>query len=277
MQFFCLHILNAQNEITGGGFLATAKLGVTAAHCLDDVAIEGEEFWIECPKSGDKLKAVVREIDQQQDLAVIELLSVSSCEIPPTGDCEAGAAWNSSYRPTPYDSELNGNVVRCDLDYMLNTGSAIQGLQLNENGRIGDYRGYSGGPIEVSQGTSHHRIVGVLLEQHEDRYEDPSTVASDTRRATGVLVAARMLDVRQLRVFQNGVLRVFASVSGDQCDQAAQRLRIKRESLADGQALLEMLKELSVNGGFPGFDLTKARASIEGDLRVVFGSGNGGS
>jgi hypothetical protein len=76
--------------------------------------------------------------------------------------------------------------------YRCEAGHEIEALQLGCSQRLGDYSGYSGGPVERHVTGREPALVGVLLEQYPDR----QTVdrASDVLFAATIAEALRRFD-----------------------------------------------------------------------------------
>lgn len=149
----------------GAGFLVTRRLALTAAHCVRDLA-EGVPLTIVC--DGEEMPAQVDEVLPDADLALIRLLSRPAPVQPPrAGTCRRDEAWFGPYRPSPDDPHLSGSVAHEAVDFRCAGGGTVTALQLTTSAALGDYRGYSGGPVEAGSGGC--AVVGILLEQYPDR------------------------------------------------------------------------------------------------------------
>jgi hypothetical protein len=103
-----------------------------------------------------------------------------------------GDRWRGPYRPSPSDVQLSGTVddrtrLTCE------AGGAIEALQLTTDQHLGDYSGYSGGPVERSaeRAADHDGsvVLGILLEQAPSR---DATAAG--RSAANVLFSATIAE-----------------------------------------------------------------------------------
>jgi hypothetical protein len=106
---------------------------------------------------------------------------------PPLPDvCAVDDRWRSPSRPTPSDPELGGLVMAPDVQYKCEAGGQVAGLQLRTDMHLGDYSGYSGGPVEKMVGND-RALAGVLIEQYPDRQAP--------ERAANVLFAAAIAEL----------------------------------------------------------------------------------
>ncbi|MEV2194638.1 serine protease [Streptomyces phaeochromogenes] len=168
----------------GGGFLLTRRYVVTALHCLRGLTSLDEHVDIVLA-DGSRLAGQVCRRDKDADLALIMISTAHDVllPIPQAGVAHGGDDWHSPYRPAASEVHLRGQVDSGTAEYLCEGGAVIQALQLTAHQLLGDYAGYSGGP--VVKGVPEERepvIVGILLEQAPDRAE--------ANRAANVLFAA---------------------------------------------------------------------------------------
>lgn len=264
MSSYCLHIVDG-GAVNGCAFLIAGRYAITAAHCVEELAGEGDELNLVSSDGTRELTVVVRHLQLDQDLALLELRTplLADLNTPPLGQPASGDDWTSSFRPALTEALIGGRIQSCDLEYELANGNRILALQLVEDGRIGDYSGYSGGPVELSHGSAGHRIVGVLLEQHEDRSSSPARMGV----ATGVLVAARIEPIYDFPTLQEAVIRVIVREKASPKADSSDRLRKYRESIQDADSAVEALQRLAKAGCIPAADVSEAKARISKDLR----------
>jgi hypothetical protein len=83
---------------------------------------------------------------------------------------------------------LSGKVHHAADEFTCEGGASIEALQLSVDQILGDYSGYSGGPVEGKPPAEGHApaVVGILLEQAPDR--------ADEKRAGNVLYAATIAE-----------------------------------------------------------------------------------
>ncbi|WP_422772704.1 trypsin-like serine protease [Plantactinospora sp. WMMC1484] len=98
--------------------------------------------------------------------------------------------WLAPARPATSAHRLRGTVLNADLRHRCSGGGEIQALELRVDQLLGDYRGYSGGPIErVPPSQDRYAaptVVGILLAQAMKR--------TRSREAANVLIAAQAED-----------------------------------------------------------------------------------
>ncbi|WP_158851328.1 trypsin-like peptidase domain-containing protein [Saccharothrix deserti] len=169
----------------GAGFLLTGRFVVTAEHCLRDLPADERDVHV---VFGD---GVVRSARVQTrlpdaDLTLIMLDDRSPVPAPIADVSSVDDPWRAPCRPRPTDPQLGGQVVEPETSYTCEGGAELTALQLRTDTVLGDYSGYSGGPVEriVHDG---ERLIGVLLEQYPDRQEPD--------RASNVLFAATVGEV----------------------------------------------------------------------------------
>ncbi|WP_058047760.1 trypsin-like peptidase domain-containing protein [Streptomyces roseifaciens] len=173
----------------GAGFLLTRCFVLTADHCLRYLAGDEEHVSVHLGDGTAVGGRVCRRIEEA-DLALIEVLEPELVPLTlPVGDLpRRGDRWRGLHRPTLGDPHLGGHVDADAVDYTCVGGGRIQAMQLVAEQALGDYSGYSGGPVErVTTAERGAALLGVLIEQYPDRQ------APD--RAANVLFAVPLREV----------------------------------------------------------------------------------
>lgn len=191
----------------GAGFVLTRHYVLTASHCLRSVKSDDEHLELSFAGGGVS-PGRVRERAAGADLALIDILKPheNPSPVPHADRAGQGDTWFAPYRPSASDPYLSGDVLNEAIPFKCAAGSEIQALQLSCSQSLGDYAGYSGGPVErrVSDGNS--ALLGVLLEQYPDR--------QSAERASDVLFAATIAEA--LRCFNYlDVEHLLKILSGD--------------------------------------------------------------
>lgn len=171
----------------GAGFLLTRTLVLTAGHCLKGIAHDDDQVVVHCA-GGQVAEGRLYDRAAEADLALILLTAPLERSVPlafTAGRSRPGQKWRGPYRPALSDPYLSGDVTHGSVQYECVSGSKIEALQLATTQRLGDYSGYSGGPVETDAEPS--SVLGVLLEQYPDR--------QTAGRSSDVLFAATLAEV----------------------------------------------------------------------------------
>jgi hypothetical protein len=168
----------------GGGILLTSQLVVTAAHCVAEVCVGDPEDAI-CVSMGHDTTPVPASLVERvatKDLALLKPSQPlgSSVRLPWASRCRRGDEWFAPSRPTLSDPQLDGSVSGT-MNYECVAGGVLHALQLTTRSSLGNYEGYSGGPVFLEPEEA-NKVIGILIEQYPDRAE--------LDRATNTLFAA---------------------------------------------------------------------------------------
>ncbi|MGB0072325.1 MAG: hypothetical protein WBP71_05195 [Terracidiphilus sp.] len=106
--------------------------------------------------------------------------------IPSADLARNGEEWRCPYRPSLSDPNIGGDVREASMKYRIVAGDEVEALQLDCSQTLGNYYGYSGGPVERNR-DENRAILGAVLEQYPDRQEP--------ERASGVLFATTIREV----------------------------------------------------------------------------------
>ncbi|MFF2329603.1 MULTISPECIES: serine protease [unclassified Streptomyces] len=184
---YWVELFQAQQRL-GGGFLLTRRYVLTALHCLRGLTSLDEHVDIVLP-DGTRIPGQVCRRDKDADLALIMISAAYEVglPIPRAGVAHSGDDWHGPYRPAAAEVHLRGRVDVGTAAYLCEGGAVIQALQLTTQQLLGDYSGYSGGPVVRGIPDDHEPVVvGILLEQAPDRAAES--------RAANVLFAATIAE-----------------------------------------------------------------------------------
>ncbi|MEV5981496.1 serine protease [Streptomyces sp. NPDC052114] len=159
--------LHAARQRLGAGFLLTRRFVLTALHCLRGLPAADDPLRIVLP-DGSTLSGRVCDQDKGADLALIMISSAFEVKVPVprAGVAFSGDAWHGPYRPASTEAHLNGNVDHGTARYQCEGGAVVEALQLTVEQQLGDYSGYSGGPVAAGRpGDVNSAVLGILLEQ----------------------------------------------------------------------------------------------------------------
>ncbi|WP_405910194.1 serine protease [Streptomyces sp. NBC_00828] len=213
----------------------------------------------------------VRQRVEEADLALVEILNPSAVPLPPPKAdlARRGDHWRGLHRPSLDDPHLGGKVNADVVDYACEGGGRIEAIQLIAEQALGDYSGYSGGPVERVTPDQELAVLGILIEQYPDR--------RDGSRSANILFAATIREViGRFDYFQTGhLLRVLDAGSADQAisptpfegsDVGA--------TLAKGEAVLAALKEWSSKDLIDPTQLTSLQAHVAKSIVNIALGGN---
>jgi Trypsin-like peptidase domain len=175
-----------QGTRLGAGFLLNQHHALTAFHCVRSA--EPGQYLELSLATGEQIPGRVCEHARGADLALIDLLKPrESTLVTPSADiADRGDKWSAPYRPSTGDPYLSGDVLEGKITYRCEAGLHIEALQLGCSERLGDYSGYSGGPVERLVTGREPSLLGILVEQFPDR-QAPG-------RASDVLFAATIAE-----------------------------------------------------------------------------------
>jgi hypothetical protein len=175
--------ISRQGARLGAGFVLTRHHALTAFHCLRSISSDDEDVDLSFA-SGEVIQGRICERAMGADLALIDILkpNESTFILPDADRADRGDSWSAPYRPTTSDPYIGGDVLSGAMTYRCEAGHEIEALQLGCSQNLGDYSGYSGGPVERCVASGGPVLLGVLLEQYPDRQAHG--------RASNVLFAA---------------------------------------------------------------------------------------
>jgi hypothetical protein len=177
--------LHHGERLLGVAFLLTRRYLLTAEHCLREVSDAEIGLLVEFA-DGSMNVVHVHERLKDADLALLRLVGAAPVEPLSSDRCEADDRWRVPSRPSMTDPLLRGVVDEADVAYECEGGDVLEALQLRTDVELGDYSGYSGGPVERDHAVK-RTLAGVLLEQYPDR-QHPA-------RASSTLFAATIAEV----------------------------------------------------------------------------------
>ena len=227
----------------GAGFLLTRCYVLTANHCLSALSRQDDHVTVRF-ESGSTLEGRVRRRVTEADLAIVEILRPQDVPfaLPNADHARRGDRWRGLHRPTTSDPNLGGLVDAYAVKYHCEGGDVVEAIQLVVEQVLGDYAGYSGGPVEKTTPGSDGAVIGILLEQYPDR--------QDTRRSANVLFAATIHEaMSRFEYFRTSHLhRVLEGRSEQRTPEAADAGVGMDVELDRTETLLVRLKEWSDRG-----------------------------
>ncbi|MEO3930779.1 hypothetical protein ABGB07_44085 [Micromonosporaceae bacterium B7E4] len=151
------------------GFLVSSHWVITAGHCLSRLA-EDEPVRMTLAGSETVDGRVVR-IAERDDLGLICVTGTPPREVvrPVLARAADNDGWVAPARPEASPHRLTGSVLNADLRHRCAGGGEIAALELKVEQELGDYHGYSGGPVERVPRPSDEPgppvVLGMLVEQ----------------------------------------------------------------------------------------------------------------
>ncbi|SOE06466.1 serine protease [Streptomyces sp. Ag109_G2-15] len=203
---------------------------LTALHCLRGLTALDADLNIVLPDGSSVAGHVCRQ-DKDADLALIKISAEFKGSLPMPGLARGGDRWRGPYRPAKNEVELSGHISSGAVQYLCEGGASIEALQLTPDQRLGDYSGYSGGPVEGLAPDRTPAVVGILLEQAPDR--------ADASRSANVLFAATMNEVMgRFDVFDAAhLIDVLRPDGTEQAEKPARQEHAAKDPSADAPSL----------------------------------------
>jgi hypothetical protein len=173
----------------GAGFLLTRSYILTALHCLRKMNGDNEDLDVTLA-TGERVCGRIYSRSQGADLALIYIPTNCPVNTPYLDRATTGDAWRSPYRPSKSDIYLDGKITDASMIYQCAAGEDIEAVQLECNQSVGDYSGYSGGPVERERSDGRSTVIAILLEQYPDRRPG----SGEPERSSNVLFAASLAE-----------------------------------------------------------------------------------
>ena len=182
---YWVEFLDEAETVSGAGFFVHQSYILTPLHCLPLSARAAKaEVTVRLHTSEVIVCSVLDTVDEI-DLALVEVSSpgATPSRFLQTDHCLEDDGWKAPYRPDQNRPVLAGKVMDGSLEYVCEAGGRFSAIQLHSLIDIGDYRGYSGGPVEVRSPERAPRLVGMMLEQYW-KSTKPKTAANVVFAAT---------------------------------------------------------------------------------------------
>jgi hypothetical protein len=216
---YWVEITQGDNEL-GAGFLLTTCYVLTALHCLDRIAADDDAVNI-LAAGGQSIPGRVYRRSPAADLALIDIPERGTIQlkVPSLDRAAPGGNWRSPYRPTTGHAQLSGKIDAFPVPYHCEGGDDVEAMQLECAQPLGDYSGYSGGPIERDGPDESQPVLGLLIEQYPDQYPDNQI----PKRASTVLFAVAIAEVfRRFDCFDVAHLLNVLAAPSDEISSPAQ-------------------------------------------------------
>jgi hypothetical protein len=268
---YWVEITQGDNEL-GAGFLLTTCYVLTALHCLDRIAADNDTVNISVA-GGQSIPGRVYRRSPEADLALIDVpdRGGTQLKVPELDRAAKGGDWRSPYRPTTGHARLSGKIDAFPVRYHCEGGDDVEAMQLECAQPLGDYSGYSGGPIERDgPGDESQPVLGLLIEQYPDQ--------QTPKRASTVLFAVAIAEVfRRFDCFDVAhLLKILAAPPDETAsmaqpagttDKAYPAPAVSLDSvIAEAKKALMAIREFEKTGLLPGVDVS-ALAAMK--LRIV--------
>ncbi|MGW6904991.1 S1 family peptidase [Streptomyces sp. NPDC054940] len=255
----------------GAGLLLTRVYVLTALHCLREASSESARLGLELA-DGRRLSGRVLDSVKEIDLALIAVEDAHRHDLPPAPPTDwprPYAAWRCTYCPPHEQTQLSGVVSHAPIAYRSAEGGEFTGIQLTVDQQLGDYSGYSGGPVDTDpDGAPGRPVVGILMEQPCSR-EDP-TKGSNVLVAASVRHAMELFPHFSVDWLRNGgpVTQPSPPVAPEpagssEAAEDASRRRLER----DAEAVLRSLRRWEEAGLVPVEEAQDERAETLRDFR----------
>lgn len=176
---------SGEPRILGIGFALEPRSAVTAAH-----VVQGHEaVSLAFVASDTAVPASVINVDRDEnlDVAVLQLAS-DVAPVFSVGPGVAGSEWRVDTQPSPSDPGLTGDLTFANKKLVNSRGREMRVHQLHVRQDLKDFQGYSGSPVQASNGA----VLGVLIEQSLVRAHIRGL---EFRQAANVLFATPIDDV----------------------------------------------------------------------------------
>lgn len=199
--------IDIDGVVKGIGFAIGPRLALTARHVLVDALDEFDH-----QKPGCKLKlhapdgtiydAELGKCNRRLDIASLVLAADVATWLYAAPAQEAAVDWRVDSRPSDDDPMLTGQITTLARPLLTETGEEVLLIQLHVQQSLGDYRGYSGSPVEyfAPNGQS-GGFIGILIEQARWRIKAPGVrlpPVANVLYAVPVKSVLEMLEIENL-------------------------------------------------------------------------------